>query len=109
MAARPQRGIIEIDFNLVIKVCRTNFEFAIFSRRNGGVRGNIDRRRHHETRVVVGMLADKVDAPWRAKGDQGSTLCLVLCTLFASLSLTYLEPFQPANKAQSTKYQALKR
>src|SRR5688500_20408686 len=68
-----QRRIVEIDFDLVCKVGGTDLELAIFTARDGGVGGKIDSRGHYKTRVVIGVLANKIDAPRRA--TRGQSLC----------------------------------
>src|SRR6185503_4915498 len=56
------------------EICGTDLEFAIVARCDCRVRREIDCRGHDETRVIVGVLADKIDAPWCAKGDQSPLL-----------------------------------
>jgi hypothetical protein len=67
VTARFQARVVEIEFDVVVEMRGSNVQFAIFARGYCGVGRDVDGRGHDETRVVVGVLADEIDAPWCSK------------------------------------------
>src|SRR5579863_4785330 len=56
------RQIVGIENGFLTKVLSVDDDFAVYTRRDGGERGEIDSRRHHESFSVISMFADKVYA-----------------------------------------------
>ncbi|SPF39816.1 hypothetical protein SBA4_2420012 [Candidatus Sulfopaludibacter sp. SbA4] len=56
-----------VPFAHLVPVFGVHAQLAVRRRGNRNVTGQIQRHRHHEPQVVVGVLADQVDAPGRAE------------------------------------------
>ena len=75
VAPGPSRAhlcAVKIGFGGIGNVFRIDDELSILTRSDGDPAGEVNRHRHYESLVVVGMLADQVDAAGRAI-DAGNT------------------------------------
>ena len=62
-----RRVPVEVEFGDPLKAFRGDGEQPVVARRDGDVGRQVDGRRHNKAIVIIGVFADEVDAPRRAK------------------------------------------
>ena len=67
MPLQAQIQILQIHFGALAQILRIDVHARIFSRGRGHPGVQIHRDGHHESFIVIGVLADQVHAPRRAK------------------------------------------
>ena len=75
------RRMIEIQFRGIGEVLRTKFDLSLISRRNSDERKVVNRCRHDESFVVIGVFANQVHPARRVKDARLNTehFCEGLC------------------------------
>src|SRR5689334_6949454 len=71
---RGAARLVEIKLDLVVEAIRFDLQLAIVARPDRGEDGEVDGRRHDEAVVVIGVFADQIDAPGRAKLSWSTTV-----------------------------------
>src|ERR1700741_4128716 len=62
IAARGEVRVIEVDRHTGFEVCGTHMKLSVRPRRQRHPTIEIDGDRHNETKIVVGVLANQIDA-----------------------------------------------
>src|SRR6202041_2253273 len=73
VASRAWRRRIEVELACLVHDHGIDLEPTVRPLRGRGQRGEFERRRHDEAIVIVGMLADQIDAAWRATDRRRAT------------------------------------
>ena len=67
MTVAARRVAVEVEFGSVVEAFRSDDQHAVVARRDGDMGRQVNRRRHHKAIVIIGMLANQVDATRRAE------------------------------------------